>query len=259
MSEIVKFQFERPDVPRPTEYTARVVYSEWVARDTLKIAFEPTSEPMFRFAAGQYVSIVLPADEDKGLRRELRAYSMWNHPDEFEYVVTIVKMVEGGRCTSMLRDLKAGDELSLLGPLGSFYLRRPLHPTLVFVATGTGVVPMRAMIKDLISTGEIHDRDVTLYFGVRSEEDLFELTELQRWHDRFERFTFVPTLSRAGEGWTGARGRVTAHLEAADLPVDDMQIYLCGNGAMIDDAVKLMEAKGLHRRTRRLVLEKYFT
>ena len=75
---------------------------------------------------------------------------------------------------------------------------------------------------------------------------------------RFDDFTFVPTLSRPGEGWTGARGRVTAHLAEADLPVDDMQMYLCGNGAMIDDVVAMMEARGLDRRTRRIVYEKYF-
>jgi CDP-4-dehydro-6-deoxyglucose reductase len=258
MSDVVKFQFDRPELTRPREYVARVVYSEWVAEETLKIAFEPTQEPMFRFEAGQYISILLPKDEARGLRKELRPYSMWNHPDEFEYAVTIAKMVEGGRCTTLLRGLQPGDEVTFVGPLGSFFLRRPLHPHLVFVATGTGLVPMRAMIKDLISTGEIHDRDVTLYFGARSEADLFETAELQRWNDRFPRFRFVPTLSRAGESWTGARGRVTAHLEAAEFPVDDMQMYLCGNGAMIDDVVALMEARGLHRRTRRLVLEKYF-
>ena len=259
MTEIAKFEFERPVFTRPREYAARVVYSEWVAADTLKIAFEPTSEPMFRFEAGQYVSLLLPKDESNGLRKELRPYSMWNHPDEFEYVVTIVKMVEGGRCTSMLRFLKAGDPVRFVGPLGSFFLRRPLHPHLHFVCTGTGLVPMRAMVKELISSGEIHDRDVTLLFGVRSEADLFETSELQRWNDRFPRFHFVPTLSRPTEGWTGARGRVTAHLDAADLPLDDMQLYLCGNGAMIDDVVAMMEARGLHRRTRRLVLEKYFS
>ncbi len=258
MSEILKFQFDRPELTRPKEYAARVVYSEWLTPDTLKIAFEPTEEPMFGFVPGQYVSVLLPKDEEKGLRKELRPYSMWNHPDEFEYVVTIAKMVDGGRCTTLLRNMKEGDAVTFVGPLGSFFLRRPLHPHLYFVATGTGLVPMRAMIKDLISTGEINDCDVTLYFGVRSEADLFETAELQRWNDRFPRFTFVPTLSRPGEGWTGARGRVTDHLAAIDFPVDDMQIYLCGNGAMVNDVVELMESRGLSRRTRRLVLEKYF-
>jgi len=258
MAEIERFKFERLPMIKPKEYDARVVHSEWVTPDTLKIAFEPVDAAMFDFHAGQYVSIMLPADEAAGLKRDLRPYSMWNHPDEFEYVVTIAKMVDGGRCTGWLRTLNAGDPLRLIGPLGSFWLRRPLHPHVYFVATGTGVVPMRAMLKDMISTGEIHDRDTTLLFGVRSQDDLFATAEFERWASEFPRFTFVPTLSRPKPGWEGATGRVTAHLAEWDLPVDDMQIYFCGNGAMIKDGIALMESRGLSKRTRRIVFEKYF-
>jgi NAD(P)H-flavin reductase len=255
---VERFAFERLPNIRPKEYDARVVHSEWVAEGTLKIAFEPVGAAMFPFHPGQYVSIVLPEDTEKGLKKDMRPYSMWNHPDEFEYVVTIAKMVDDGRCTSWLATLKEGDSLRILGPLGAFYLRRPLHENLTFVSTGTGMVPLRAMIKDLISTGEIHDRDVTLLFGVRSQEDLFGTAELERWTKEFPRFRFVPTLSRPKEGWMGAVGRVTAHLEEWDFPVDNMQVYLCGNGAMIKDAIEIMEAKGLGKRTRRIVFEKYF-
>ena len=51
---------------------------------------------------------------------------------------------------------------------------------------------------------------------------------------------------------------MTKHLAEWDLPVDDMQIYLCGNGAMVTDAVELLRSRGLDPRTRRVVVEKYF-
>ncbi|MCP4870372.1 MAG: hypothetical protein GY898_16840 [Proteobacteria bacterium] len=258
MTDFIRFEFERPKVERPRQFDARVVLKEWLTPDTLKIGFEPTGAAMFPFEAGQYVSLVLDADEERGLRRELRPYSMWNHPDEFEYAITIAKMVEDGRCTSWLKGLEPGASLQLVGPLGAFYLRRPLHPHLYFVATGTGLVPLRAMVKEMVSSGELRDHDVTLLWGCRSEADLFETAELQRWSERFERFTFIPTLSRPSESWAGARGRVTEHLRQWDLPIDDMQIYLCGNGSMIDEVVELVESRGLNRRTRRLVYEKYF-
>jgi CDP-4-dehydro-6-deoxyglucose reductase len=114
------------------------------------------------------------------------------------------------------------------------------------------------MLKDLIATGEIHNHDTQLLFGVRHQQDLFETQEMTRWAERFERFQFIPTLSRPDESWDGARGRVTDHLERMELPIEDVQVYLCGNGAMIQDAVALLEARGLNRRTRRVVLEKYF-
>lgn len=258
MADVVPFAFEKLKLPKPQEYAARVVHCEWLTPDTLRIAFEPTAAPMFAFLAGQYVSVVLDADDSRGLGRDLRPYSMWNHPDEFEYAVTVVKMVPDGRATSWLKSLRAGDPLKFVGPLGSFCLRRPLHRQLVFVGTGTGIVPLRAMLRDLVGTGEIADRDVWVLFGVRTEQDLFSVPELERLLRPFPRARLVPTLSRPGAAWTGARGRVTTHLESMPMDVDDVQVYLCGNGAMIEDAVRILEARGLDRRTRRVVLEKYF-
>ena len=258
MSEPQRFEFVRPPLTRPKEVAATVVFKEWLTPSTLRIGFEPTGTSLFPFTAGQYVSLVLEEDDERGLRRELRPYSLWGHPDEFEYAVTIVRMIEGGRATSWLRNIEVGSPVSMVGPLGSFFLRRPLHSTLWFVATGTGLVPLRSMIKDLVSTGEVHDHDIKLLFGVRHEEDLFEVGELKRWSERFERFEFIPTLSRPGESWQGARGRVTEHLSNWHLPVEDIQVYLCGNGAMINDAIELLEERGLDRRSRRIVHERYF-
>jgi CDP-4-dehydro-6-deoxyglucose reductase len=258
MSEPVRFEFERLPPLKPKETPARVVRTEWLTPDTLLLAFEVDGGPMFAFHPGQYVSLVLEADPDKGLKRELRPYSLWGHPDEFEYGVTIAKMVDGGRCTSWLRTLKPGDPLRFVAPLGAFWLRRPLHRNLYFVATGTGVVPLRSMLKDMVATGELRHHDATLLFGLRAERDLFAVDDFEKLAAEFPRFRFIPTLSRPSAAWTGARGRVTAHLEAADLPVDDMQVYLCGNGAMIEDALNLLDRRGLDRRTRRVVFEKYF-
>ncbi len=258
MSDVVRFEFEKPERFKAVEYDARVVRRDWVTPDTLEIGFEPVGRSMFDFHPGQYVSIVLDADETQGLKRELRPYSMWNHPEEFQYVVTVAKMVDGGRCTTWLRDAPVGAPLKFLGPLGGFVLRRPLHSHIYFVATGTGVVPFRSMLQDMRASGELRRVKTTLLFGVRTQDDLFAVDEFERYARDFPNFTFVPTLSRPRPGWEGAVGRVTAHLQEWDLPVDDMQIYLCGNGRMVADGVELMKAKGLNPRTRRVIVEKYF-
>ncbi len=259
MSEVVRFQFKKPERFKAKEYEARVVRREWVTPDTLEIGFEPVGAPMFDFHPGQYVSVVLDADEGKELKRELRPYSMWNHPDEFEYAVTVAKMVDGGRCTQgWMKNVAVGTSLKFVGPLGGFVLRRPLHPHIYFVATGTGVVPFRSMLKDMRATGELRSVKTTLLFGVRSQDDLFAVDEFERYARDFPSFTFLPTLSRPKAGWDGAVGRVTKHLAEWDLPVDDMQIYFCGNGQMVSYGVELMKDKGLKPRTRRVVVEKYF-
>lgn len=258
MADVVPFEFEKPKLPRAQEFAARVAHAEWLSQDTLRIAFEPTGAPMFPFLPGQYMNVLLPEDPARGLGKDMRSYSIWNHPDEFEYAVTIVKLVPGGRASSWLRSLQPGDSLRILGPLGSFVLRRPLHPHLFFAATGTGLVPIRSMVKDLVSRGELRDHDVTVLFGVRSQKDLFAVADFQRLSQAFPRLRFVPTLSQPTGTWEGQRGRVTQWLDGATLPVDQMQAYLCGNGKMIEDAVAILERKGLDRRSRRIVVEKYF-
>jgi NAD(P)H-flavin reductase len=258
MSDVVRFEFEKPERFKAVEYNARVVRRDWLTPDTLEIGFEPVGASMFDFHPGQYVSVVLDADDAAGLKRELRPYSMWNHPEEFQYVVTVVKMVDDGRCTSWMRDVPVGAPMKFVGPLGGFVLRRPLHPHIYFVGTGTGIVPFRAMLKDMRASGELRSVKTTLLFGVRTQDDLFNVDEFERYARDFPNFTFVPTLSRAKPGWDGATGRVTAHLSDWDLPVDDMQIYFCGNGQMVTDGVELMKAKGLNPRTRRVIVEKYF-
>jgi NAD(P)H-flavin reductase len=258
MSDVQRFEFEKPPRFKAVEYDARVVRREWLTPDTLEIGFEPVGRAMFDFNAGQYVSIVMDADEGAGLKRELRPYSMWNHPDEFEYVVTVAKIVPSGRCTAWLKDAPVGASLRFVGPLGSFVLRRPLHPHIYFVATGTGIVPFRSMLKEMRASGELRQVQTTLLFGVRTQDDLFAVDEFERYARDFPKFNFVPTLSRPKPGWSGAVGRVTAHLAEWDLPVDDMQIYFCGNGKMVTDGVELLKARGLNPRTRRVVVEKYF-
>jgi len=258
VTEIERFQFEKISLVRPRQIEGRVTSTGIIANDTLRIAFEPRTEPMFDFVPGQYLSLVLEADEDRGLRRELRPYSLWSHPDEGGPAVTIVRLIEGGRASSLLRSLTPGDSVDFVAPLGSFYLRRPLHPHLHFVATGTGLVPLRSMLLEMAACGELEGRQTTLWFGVRHEQDLFAMDELRDLESRFPDFRFVPTLSRPGPDWTGARGRVTDHLREAELPIESMQAYLCGNGAMIDEVVAIFEALGLHRQTRRIIYEKYF-
>ncbi|MBN93172.1 MAG: hypothetical protein CL928_03755 [Deltaproteobacteria bacterium] len=258
MTEIERFQFEKIPLSRPRQIEGRVADTAMIAHDTLRIAFEPRSEAMFDFVPGQYLSLVLQADEEQGLRRELRPYSLWSHPAEGGPAVTVVRLIEGGRASSLLRSLEPGDDVDFVAPLGSFYLRRPLHPHLHFVATGTGLVPLRSMLLEMADKGELEGRETTLWFGVRHEADLFAMDELRDLESRFSGFRFVPTLSQPGPEWTGATGRVTDHLRDATFPIETMQVYLCGNGAMIDEVVTIFEALGLHRQTRRIVYEKYF-
>src|SRR3990167_11351528 len=96
----------------------------------------------FDFAAGQYVSLKVAED---GTRR---SYSIASAPNTkvIELLVDVGPMGAGSR---YILGLKLGDSVEVLGPLGRFTLPPSLKKVL-FVATGSGIVPFRPMIRELL-------------------------------------------------------------------------------------------------------------
>lgn len=154
----------------------------------------------------------------------------------------IVRRHAGGALSARLcdEDLR-GRAVQVEGPFGDFTLREGAASWL-FVATGTGLSPIVALLHEALDRGIA--RPATVLVGARSADDLFARDELAalaaRWPGGLR---VVPVLSRADAGWDGARGRVTDHL-AALLP-EDAEAWLCGTPAMVDDAGALLRALGV--------------
>ena len=121
------------------------------------------------------------------------------------------------------------------------------------VATGTGIVPFRAMLQDLFARGT--ERRVTLIYGTRYAESLLWVEEFRSLAERYSTFRFVPTVTRPEAGWTGAAGRVQPLLLEAMGERRDVQVYVCGLKEMVDSVRALCKERGLERR--RLIYEKY--
>lgn len=193
------------------------------------------------FKAGQFISFEVPKE---GFPHPLtRPYSIASPPSNSRQITLLFNLVTGGPGSTYLYGLKKGDVTSFKGPAGSFFLRDDSRRTLLFVATGTGIAPFRAM---LLTQFERHaGQPLMLLWGLRYERDVYYQQELSEWAARYPTFSFVTTLSQPGPEWTGARGRVTALLEERVTSVRDLAVYLCGNGDMIKDATALIQAKGL--------------
>lgn len=161
-------------------------------------------EPL-TFAAGQWMSFVLPLDEGEARR----AYSIASAPghDRFDIAVT---RVDGGPGSTYLHGLAPGARLRAIGPQGFF--TRPRSPDLpaLFIGTGTGVTPLRSMIHDAVAQG--HEKPMVLLAGVRTEEDRLYREELEALSAAHPNFRVEYTLSRANDGWQGRRGWVQEHV-----------------------------------------------
>jgi NAD(P)H-flavin reductase len=192
------------------------------------------------FKAGQFISfeIVLSA----ATRPVVRPYSIASPPQQNQVVTIVLNRVLGGVGSSFLFGLKPGDRLSFKGPVGSFYVRDPSRD-LLFVVTGTGIAPVRSMVLDLLNQG--YKGSMRLYWGLRSQRDLYYQEEWERLARRHPNFASTVTLSRPEGVWEGTEGRVTRLVEERVQSVRNLAVYLCGNNAMIGDVTRLINQKGL--------------
>lgn len=204
--------------------------------------------PTARFAAGQYASLGIEADG----RAVLRPYSMAAPHRVGEPLAFHVRRVRGGALTERLWELPAGARLHVGPPKGRFVLDPDDVRTHLLVATGTGIAPFVAMIRDDLGAGR--RRPIVVVHGVARADELGfadflgSLALDERWPVRY-----FPTVSRPADprsnGWAGLTGRAEALL--ADgwdlLGIDPARTvaYLCGNPGMVAAAEATLQLRGL--------------
>jgi CDP-4-dehydro-6-deoxyglucose reductase len=196
----------------------------------------------FIFEAGQYIDILLP-----GGRR--RSFSIASPPHDARPLELHIRRVVGGEFTDRLfHDDSRSSLLSIEGPLGQFTYRengsgrhgaaqtegaqRPVAaPPMLFIAGGTGIAPILSILRHVIETGI--ERDMQLFWGVRSEADLYAHATLEALSRRAATLRYAPVLSQASSDWHGRTGWVH---EAAFEHVENLEsyeVYAAGPPAMI--------------------------
>jgi CDP-4-dehydro-6-deoxyglucose reductase len=222
------------DLPRPVIVPLRINTLNRVAEGILVVRVRLAPSASWSYVPGQHVEILGPG----GVRR---AYSIANAPGPDGVVELHVKRYPGGELSEYWFGAAAPDDLlHLRGPLGSFVLRESERP-LVFLATGTGIAPVKAILERLQEVEA--PQPVRLYFGVRTADAL-------HWKpaDWPAHWKFVPVLSRADETWAGRTGYVQDAV-LADVPdLSGVDVYACGSDEMIHDARDRLIGAGLDPR-----------
>ena len=180
---------------------------------------------------GQHVDVRLTAAD--GYTAE-RAYSLASAPGE--PVAITVERIGGGEVSPYLtQELRAGDELELRGPIGGYFVWDAADPSpLLLAAGGSGIVPLRAMLRHHERTGSA--APVRVLYSARSLADVIYREELSRHRDGVE---VICTLTRdQPPGWTGRTGRVGAALlaEAAWPSAAGPLAFVCGPTGFVENA-----------------------
>ena len=231
-SDVVIEVEELPRLVPAEKFQAMVRKINKVAPDVAIVDFRLPLHLNLRFAAGQYVDVLLA----EGRRR---SYSIANAP-KTEGVIDLqfhMRLMPGGVFTEhVFGQMKEREKINCEGPLGTFFLRDESEKDIVLVASGTGYAPIRSLLLDAFQRKIT--RPMTLYWGARTKRDLYMPSEPEQWAKEYANFRFVPVLSEAAleDGWSGRVGLVhRAVIE--DFPdLSGHQVYACGVPVMVDAA-----------------------
>lgn len=218
---------------RPRRVPCRVRQIRMVAPDVAIVDLRLPINENLRYAPGQYLDFLLP----DGRRR---SYSIATAPQAAGQIALElhIRHTPGGVFTDRLfgGEIEVGQILQFEGPLGTFHLREDSTAPIVFVASGTGFAPIKAIIGYMIERKQ--SRPMTLYWGGRRRPDLY-LDELaRRWEQECGQFRYVPVLSeaQAGDGWTGRTGYVHQAVMQDLADLSGHQVYACGAPVMVEAA-----------------------
>lgn len=203
--------------------------------------------PPLEYQAGQYVMVGFPPLGHE----ETTPYTDNNPTPLFPLALAsaphqpllefCVRLDEANSMYPHLQPLKPGDALTLHGPFGDFHYHNPHQHRVVFIATGTGIAPLRAMMRsrDFQNSPPAH---TTLLLGVRNANEFLHQDEWQAVHAEV-----IPVLSQAADPWQGERGWVTDYLQSAPdaLFASPCQYYLCGQPDMLQTASTLLHQRGV--------------
>jgi len=223
---------------RARTHPCRVQILEHVSPDVARVVLRLPPGAEFRYHPGQYIDILAQG----GLRR---SYSIANAHAAGNQIELHVRRIPGGTMSDYwFGQAKANDLLRLQGPLGTFFLRDVAGRDLLFLATGTGIAPVKAMLEGLLVTDpELRPDSTRVYWGGRSPPDFY-----WNFSGVGTEYRFVRVLSRPYDGWTEARGHVQDVLLAERPDLHRSTVYACGSDLMVRDSRRVLVDAGLPER-----------
>lgn len=236
----------------PPRFEARLILARALTPHVRELTFERVDGAPMVFEPGQWVSAALPLEVAAGLEAK-RSYSIASAPDGSSRFEIAVTHVPGGRGSTWLHELPLGSSLWLIGPHGFFTRPVGAPPPSLLIATGTGVTPLRSMIRAAITRGS--QVPMWLLFGARHEEDILYEEELRVAAHAHAFLRIETTLSQPRGPWPGRRGYVQTHVRALWNELEAHcgtapHAYICGLQRMVGSVRELLRKEMVIGRER---------
>ena len=189
----------------------------------------------------------------RGAERK-RPYSIAIAPEDaakFGYLELLVGIDSDGRAGPHL-PLRPETPIEVEGPIGSFtFPADPAERRFLFVAGGTGIAPLRAMLRHALAVTGGAGRFGLLY-SARTPEDFAYGDEFRAMAVN-NTIEFVPTITRDTDAdWSGGRGRIRRETLGSLIHDAETLCFVCGPMAMVDEVPKLLQEIGVSREKIRI-------
>jgi len=218
----------------------RVVHIQELTHDIRGLELAIESGGPYGFSAGQHARLKF------GPGIPERSYSMASPPGQSTLEFHVRQVPRGQASGYVFSNLRVGAEVTVSGPLGNAYLREKHRGSMLAIAGGSGMAP----IKSIIETALLDDpaRTIHCYFGVREERDVYlerQLVELGRQHPNLH---FQIVLSQHNGPTARRTGTVAEAVTKDFVLLDGFKAYVAGPPAMVETVQSQLQSKGLATR-----------
>lgn len=216
----------------------RIDQLELATDDVVRVHLRLPPTADFEYVAGQYIDVIGPG----GVRR---SYSIANRRQAGKGLeLHVRKVAEGVMSRYWFSQASLNDLLRFEGPLGTFSFRENDAATIIFLATGTGIAPVKAILEDLSHAPELtNGKEIRVYWGGRRQKDLYQALDFPELN-----LKVLPVLSQPDTNWSGRKGYVQDCVIEDGVRLEDAVVYACGSDAMIHAARELLVAGGLNKK-----------
>lgn len=213
--------------------------------------FSRPTEPAWNFLGGQYMIFHIPQDATHAARR---LYSIASPPSRKDSLEFIIEHVENGIASTHLAALPVNGKITMQGPAGVF-VHKETNRTPVFLATGTGIAPMYAIIYELLEKN--YSKHIYLFWGLKLYADLYYFDIFKALSAKYPSFRFKICLSREvnlaalipqENSNYFISGRVTAGFEEllnTEKTADFFDYYLCGSKQVVEGLREYLNTKNV--------------
>lgn len=234
--------------PKRLQLQVKDILTETATTKTIRFVATSTKQ-LPAFQAGQYINLFVNID---GVNTA-RPYAIASMPLELDFYDITVKKADGGFVSHYLVDqLQVGQIIESSGPMGNFYHNPLFHGhELVFLAGGSGSVPAKSMLRDILTKNLTYD--FHLIYVNSFEDDVIYADELRQLTKEFPNFKLTEFVTRPSDLYQGTRGRLSLEQLQSLLGESRQQMfYICGPTPFNENCLKLLTEIGIPKRRIRI-------